>query len=271
LAVTLASSFWAFWGIIEAFHEGWSKPHLWMRLLQVVAYLSPATVLCVLTVLGIRWPRVGATLFVLAGVIIAGLMIWDRAYFGVLLTAILTAVPALVGLLFLVGRPTPKRLAYAVSVGIPLLIVFGFGAEGVVRVNSRFDDGDRGARLIEGNEVALLWAPAGPGWTRGGLAGWDEAVRNARHLTEDGTALDNTPQDIWRLPSREEIVRSMTRGGRNAGGDMGCAKRAPKLRPPPRQRIAAVGSIRAAHLPLDIRGGKQRTRVDRRLPRRCLC
>ncbi len=44
------------------------------------------------------------------------------------------------------------------------------------------------------------------------------SVRRARHLTEDGTALADTILDIWRLPSREEIVRSMTRGGRNAGG-----------------------------------------------------
>ena len=150
--------------------------------------------------------------------IIAALIIWDRAKFGVFLTALLTVVPALVGLLFLFGHPTPKRAAYAVSVGIPLLIVIGFGAEPLVRVNSRFDDGDRGARLVEGNGVALLWAPAGPGWTRNGLVSWDEAVLHARRLTEDGTGLADTPQDIWRLPSREEIVRSLTRGGRNAGG-----------------------------------------------------
>jgi hypothetical protein len=216
--VGLASSAWAFWGINEAFHEGWSKPRWWMRLLQVVAYLSPAIVLCSLTVLGIRWPRVGATLFMLVGVVIAGLIIWDGANFGLFITALLTAVPLLVGLLFLVGRPTPKWAAYLVSVGIPVLIVIGFGAEPVIRVNSRFDDGDRGARLVEGNGVALIWAPEGPGWTREGLVGWDEAVRRARHLTEDGTALADAPQDIWRLPRREEVVRSLTRGGRNAGG-----------------------------------------------------
>lgn len=94
--VTLASGFWAFWGINEAFHEGWCKPHLWMRLLQLLAYLSPATVLCMLTVLGIRWPRVGATLLVVVGVAIAALIIWDRANFGVFITTMLTVVPALV-------------------------------------------------------------------------------------------------------------------------------------------------------------------------------
>jgi hypothetical protein len=78
--VTLAASFWAYWGVNEAFHEGWLKPQWWMRLVQVLAYLSPAALLCTFAVIAIRWPRVGAALFVLAGAVIAGLMIWDRAY-----------------------------------------------------------------------------------------------------------------------------------------------------------------------------------------------
>ena len=213
--VTLASGFWAFWGVNEAFHEGWCKPHLWMRLLQVLAYLGPAIVFCALTVLGIRWPWVGATLFILLGATVAALIIADGANIGLFHTAL---VPVFIGLLFYFGRPEPKRVAYALAVGLPLAIVLGFGVESVVRVSTRFDDGDRGVRLVEGNGVTLLWAPAGPGWTRDGLASWDEAVRRVRHLTEDGTALADTPQDLWRLPSREEVVRSLTRDNRNVGG-----------------------------------------------------
>jgi hypothetical protein len=216
--VTLAASFWAFWGTNEAFHEGWCKPLLWMRLVQTLAYLAPAMVLCTLTVLGLRWPRWGAALFVLAGLSIGGLILWDRANFPMFMTATLTAVPALVGVLFLVGRPQPRRAAYAVVVGIPLAIVIGFAIEPASRIPFRLDDGDRGARLVKGNGLALVWAPAGPGWTTEGLATWDEAVRRVRYLTADGTELADAPQDIWRLPTREEIVRSMTRGGRNAGG-----------------------------------------------------
>jgi hypothetical protein len=216
--VTLASSYWAFWGVIEAFHEGWCMPSLGKRLLQVLAYLGPAIVLCGLTFLGLRWPRLGGTVFILVGLVIGSLIIYDRANFGTVITALLTVVPALIGLVFLFGRPRPKRLAYAISLGIPVLITIGFGVEPVFRVSTRFDDGDRTARLIEGNGVTLLWAPAGPGWTRDGLASWDEAVDRARHLTEDGTAIADDPQDIWRLPTREEIVRSLTRGGQNAGG-----------------------------------------------------
>ena len=216
--VTLASSFWAFWGVNEAFHEGWCKPYLWMRLLQLAAYLGPSMVLCALTALSVRWPRAGATLFVLVSVTIGALIIADNAHFGLFTSTILTVLPALVGLLFFFGRPTPRFVAYAVSVGIPLVIILVFGAEPLARVSTRFDDGDRGVRLVEGNGITLLWAPAGPGWTRDGLVTWDDAIARARRLTEDGTALADEPQDIWRLPSREEIVRSLTRGNRNAGG-----------------------------------------------------
>jgi hypothetical protein len=216
--VTVVSGFWAFWGINEAFHEGWCKPYLWMRLLQLLAYLSPAAGFCALATVGIRWPRTGATLFVLTGATIGLLIVLDDAKFGVFLTTALTAVLALVGTLFFIGRPTPRGAAIAVAVGIPLLIIIGFGIEPALRVSSRFDDGDRGARLVEGNGVTLLWAPAGPGWTRDGLVSWDEAVRRARHLTTDGTALADAPQDVWRLPTRQEIVASLTRGGSNAGG-----------------------------------------------------
>ena len=38
------------------------------------------------------------------------------------------------------------------------------------------------------------------------------------HLSADGTELMNDSQYIWRLPTIDEAVRSMTRGGKNAGG-----------------------------------------------------
>jgi hypothetical protein len=216
--VTLASSFWAFWGVNEAFHEGWCKPYLWMRLLQLVAYIGPSIVLCALTPLSVHWPRAGATLSVLVGVTIAALIIADKARFGLFISITLVVIPVLVGMAFLFGHPTPKSAACAVSVAIPLVIVLVCGAEPIARVSTRFDDGNRGARVIEGNGITLQWAPAGPGWTRDGLVSWDEAVARARRLTDDGTALADEPQDTWRLPNREEIVESLTRGNRNAGG-----------------------------------------------------
>ena len=45
-----------------------------------------------------------------------------------------------------------------------------------------------------------------------------DAVETCRYLREDGKSLADVPQDVWRLPSVEEAVRSMCRGGTHCGG-----------------------------------------------------
>ena len=65
--------------------------------------------------------------------------------------------------------------------------------------------------------MTLTWAPEGPGWPREGIE-WDEAVRRCRYLAEDGLSLAEVPQDIWRLPTADEAVRSMHRDGEHSGG-----------------------------------------------------
>jgi hypothetical protein len=47
----------------------------------------------------------------------------------------------------------------------------------------------------------------------------EEAKRICRYLSEDGLGLTDEPQDIWRLPTVQEVVRSLTRHGMNAGGE----------------------------------------------------
>ncbi|MEJ2693124.1 MAG: DUF1566 domain-containing protein [Candidatus Thiodiazotropha sp.] len=233
LLSTAAASFWAYWGIIEAFHEGWFKPQLGMRLLQLVPYLAPATGFCLLTYISLRWPAVGAGLYVAAGILIAVLIAIDRAKFPPLVITLLTLLPVALGLMFLYGRPTPVNLAYGVALGVPGLIILLFGAEPVYRVSTRVDDGDRGMRTLVGNGVNLQWAPAGPGWSRQGGVDWTQAMSLASRLSEDGLSLEKTPQNIWRLPTRDELVRSMTRGGNNAGGQWDPQKAAPRYRRKP--------------------------------------
>jgi hypothetical protein len=121
------------------------------------------------------------------------------------------------GALYWFGRPHPRRLAVALAMGLPLLIITLSGIEPIFRVSQRFDDGNLGARLVEGNGVRLIWAPDGPGWPRAG-ADWYGAQRVCSHLGEDGLSLAPTPQQIWRLPSVDEAVRSMVRHGHNSGG-----------------------------------------------------
>ncbi|MFN2182026.1 MAG: DUF1566 domain-containing protein, partial [Candidatus Promineifilaceae bacterium] len=84
-------------------------------------------------------------------------------------------------------------------------------------VSQRVDDGNRQARLVQGNGAALIWAPDGPGWPRSG-GDWYEARQVCQHLSDDGLAVVSDPQNIWRLPSVDEAVRSMARHGRNSGG-----------------------------------------------------
>jgi len=82
---------------------------------------------------------------------------------------------------------------------------------------TRFDDGNLEARLVEGNGVSLIWASDGPGWPRDGV-NWQDAMKRCACLTEDGKSLAETEQNIWRLPTVEESVRSLTRRGDNSGG-----------------------------------------------------
>ena len=65
-------------------------------------------------------------------------------------------------------------------------------------------------------------SPAGLGGGRCWLAArrtdLNEAVMRCQYLTEDGRALGDIPQNVWRLPTVEEAVRSMSRRGVNSGG-----------------------------------------------------
>ncbi|MGA3243328.1 MAG: DUF1566 domain-containing protein [Bacteroidota bacterium] len=221
LAVVLTvsfASFWGFWGSIENFHEGWFYESFWMNLtLAFFQYWIWSITFLALGALSLRWPKVGAAIFVLAAILVPLLGIRTSA------AIVIFAVPlAMMGVLWWFGQPSPKKWAYRTVIGIPLLVLVGFSVEPVIRVAGRYDDGNYGARIIEGNGVKLLWAPEGPGWPSGGpgarMPSWSEAKNLCSRLNADGTALVDTPQNIWRLPTIEEAVRSEVRHGANAGG-----------------------------------------------------
>ena len=65
---TLIACFWAFWGIIENFHEGWYCPSVWMNLrLMVVQYLLPMMLFVAAGLVAIYWPRRGGAIHIAAG------------------------------------------------------------------------------------------------------------------------------------------------------------------------------------------------------------
>lgn len=219
---TVIASFWSFWGIIENFHEGWFHASLPMNIgLMFIQYLSPMIIFVSLTLLAIAFPRVGGIVHALIGILLALLLFdWnDKVAMQLIILPML-----LLGTLYWFGRPQPRRAAYGIAVGLPLLTLIICGVEPIIRVAGRVNDGNLGERLVEGNGVRLVWAADGLGWTREGVS-WQEAVRRCQYLTGDGLRLADVPQNIWRLPTVEEAVRSMSRHGVNSSGVWGAPTR----------------------------------------------
>jgi hypothetical protein len=217
IAVALSiviTCFWAFWGIIENFHEGWYHESWLSNVgLMFVQYLSPMLIFVGVTLISIYWPRFGGSLHVILAILAVGFF---QAFSN---AATFLLILPLVGLgaLYWFGRPQPRKLAVSLAVGLPMLTLFISGIEPALRVSQRFDDGDLQARLVHGNGVDLIWAPDGPGWPRSGT-NWYEAQQVCQNLSEDGLTVAPAPLHIWRLPVVNEAVRSMARHGRNSGG-----------------------------------------------------
>jgi len=267
--MTTITSFWMYWSFGEMYHEGW-----WGAWYNRLPYLVPGAGFLVFTLLAVRWPRVGGWLLILVGTAFS-LFFLDidftdgKLTIGRDLAGTLLCVPViLMGVLFLIDGRQKKRGVFtvrygtwwrrdprlALALGIPMLLAIGVSAAMLPIVLTRQDDGDRSARLIEGNGVSLIWAPEGPGWNNkqpwGGYPSWqsialygvvpigfevkpgygyDEperlfsaaedmsATNVCRYLNEEGTALETEPVNIWRMPTVEELVLSLVRHGENAG------------------------------------------------------
>jgi hypothetical protein len=247
------------------YHEGW-----WGAWYNRLPYLVPIAVTLIPTLVAFRWPIVGGILIILIGTFALFFFGNDVAFIGLAI--------ALVGVAFLVdglikrratggqppveekGPPAPwwrRHWRYVLAIGAPLIVFTSVSARMLPVVLTRVDDGDRSARLIEGNDVTLIWAPEGPGWnwrqSWGGYPSWqsialygvppvgledkpgyggqgagpenilfasaeDMAQTNlCRYLSIDGTKLLDEPQNVWRMPTTDEITRSLGRHGVNAG------------------------------------------------------
>jgi hypothetical protein len=232
IAVSLSiaiTCFWAFWGILENFHEGWYHESLLSNVgMMFVQYLSPMLIFMGVTLISIYWPRFGGGLHVIFALLA---VLFFQAFSNA--ATFLIIIPLMgIGVLYWFGRPQPRRIAVSLAIGLPLLTLIISGIEPVLRVSQRLDDGDLQARLVQGNGIDLVWAPEGPGWPRTGT-NWDEARQVCQYLGEDGLTLAPTPQHIWRLPTVDEAVRSMARHGQNSGGvwDAEITKATYKTRP----------------------------------------
>jgi hypothetical protein len=229
IATILVASFaclWAFWGSIENFHEGWFYESFWKNVaLMFIQYLPFGLSFTIVGAISVLWPRVGASIF-LAGAVGAYFLFQTGA------GLVIFAIPLLAAAIcFWFGNPPPRKWALILVVGLPLLTMVGFSVEPAIRVSGRIDDGNYHARVIEGNGVKLMWAPEGPGWTTTAEdlknASWYGATLACQFLNKEGTALADTPQNIWRLPTVDEAVRSSVRHGTNAGGIWDSASKSP--------------------------------------------
>jgi hypothetical protein len=247
------TAFWTYWGTAEMYHEGWWGP--WYNRLPYLAPIAVTLLPALLAfkwprVGGIFILGFGVFAFFFFGndVSFIGLLI---AVVGVVFLIdgfVKRRAPTQ-------ESPAPwwrKNWRYLLILGIPLMIAAGVSAVMLPVVLTRIDDGDHSARLVEGNGVSLIWAPEGPGWNWqqpwGGYPSWQslalygvapiglgdkpgygdagpvyagyaEMVETnlCRYLNPGGTALMDQPQNIWRMPTTDEIVRSLGRHGANAG------------------------------------------------------
>jgi hypothetical protein len=211
---TAITCFWALWGIIENFHEGWYYESWLSNIgLMFVQYLSWMLIFMGVALISIFWPRIGGGLHG----ILALIAVWFFQAFSNAATFLLILPLFGFGMLYWFGRPKPRKIAVSLVVGLPILTLIISGIAPALRVSQRVDDGNLQARLVHGNGVDLTWAPDGPGWPREG-GNWHEAQQVCQHLMDDGLIHAPDPQQIWRLPTVDEAVRSMSLHGQNSSG-----------------------------------------------------
>ena len=158
------SCLWAFWGGIEAFHEGWWHETLAENIGWTLAYLVPAAVFTAIGVLGLIWPRIGA-------LIILGFTVWfwwdvigrfqQSNTGGALIGIFMTGMSGLFVGMWWYGRARTFRLAMFVTAAGPLVVLVFSAAFPAYLIATRSNDGNFGARVISGNGVELEWAPQG--------------------------------------------------------------------------------------------------------------
>jgi hypothetical protein len=242
---TAAGTITAVTSVYSYFYEGWGQGPG-----AAAAYLVPPVLVVGLGAAATRWPRAGGVLCLAGGGMAGGWWLARQAAANgvsaiVIQTAVVFFTPfLLLGGLFLLearhqrlqtaesvrppGAGWRKYYRVALVAGVPILAVLLGPARQLPELLARYDDGLRGARTIAGNGVTLTWAPAGPGWNQRGADGaylsWDAIAQHGGsgaglcgHLSEDGTSLLPAPVRAWRLPTADEVVRSLTRGGTNAG------------------------------------------------------
>ena len=102
----LVTSIWAFWGIIENFHEGWYYETLLSNLgLMFAQYLSPMLIFMGVTLISIYWHRIGGAFHAILALLA---IVFFNAFSNA--ATFLIILPLLgLGMLYWLGRPQPRK------------------------------------------------------------------------------------------------------------------------------------------------------------------
>jgi hypothetical protein len=205
---------WSYWGINEAFHEGWYYTSLWQNIsLTFIQYLSVPIAFLFITLVSLHHKRIGAALFIVSG-------IFAFFFFNSNAGRTLICIPLLLfaaGYYF--GEFKHKQIVSYSFIAVFLLQILIIGVPQLIRVENRLNDHNFGLRIIAENGVNLSWAPEGIGFPLKGTD-WETAKDICARLNADGAELEEKELNIWRLPTREELVRSLTKKNINSGGSI---------------------------------------------------
>lgn len=214
ILILLIIIIWTYWGINEAFHEGWYHVSLLENLsLTFIQYLSIPIIFLSFSLIAIYYKKMGSVLFITLGIFAMFFFDSNAGRFLILTPLLLFALG------FYFGEFKHKKIITISFIFVFFLIVLSLGIPQLIRVENRFNDNNFRLRIIEGNGITLVWAPQGIGFPLEGTD-WQTAKDNCARLNEQGTALKDSEINIWRLPTRDEIVRSMTRKNNNAVGSI---------------------------------------------------
>ena len=143
-------------------------------------YMIVMILFIAMSLITLKWQKAGGIIHIVLGIFLC----W---FFGGLKASVLfIMIPFIaLGIAYYTSILPNKRTASILLLGIPLLIVLSFGIYHYIRVSSRVNDNNFETRIIKGNGIELLWAPAGPGWPDNGTS-WEKAKNICSHLKADG-------------------------------------------------------------------------------------
>lgn len=229
------SCFWAFWGVMENFHEGWYYTTLTENImLMFVQYLSPLLICLILSLVACLSPRVAGLLYWLVGLAFTVFIFYTR--YEITMPIVLSWLPVLVPL-FIIGlglyqnQMPSRKVVFTVAILMPLILAISLAIPPLRRIDRRSYDNTKAENyhsnvtiLLQYDEKSitmeetLLWAPEGPGWNKIGDVTFAKANEICSRLSEDGKKLEEKPVYIWRLPSVDEVVQSQEHDGKSCGG-----------------------------------------------------